>query len=242
MPNFKPSLSSLIPFDELPESFSQLEQAQELFNKLYYSNLNVNFSTQGDACFYSMDLSITQSQELALSVPGVDGMRVLLNPTIAGGGFPFTLNTQIGILKYIKDFNISSFPKSVPAFFDILLTISCNHRGAIGNAVENNGADKWLILHGGDDKHNVDRVAILPGINKSVPLPCQTVLPKTIDALKAITNFLGHNLFRNGNLKYDFTKYRYFKNPNLTNNIYDRIYSKSLNACFENFNEELNAL
>lgn len=117
-----------------------------------------------------------------------------------------------------------------------------DHRGEIGKAVENAGDSIWPFAFGGDDKHNVNRVAGIHGIDKKSPLPCQKLLPKTIDALKAITNFLGHDLFRNGHLKYDFTKYMYFKNPNLTNNIYDRIYSKSLNACFENFNEELNAL
>ena len=121
--NFKPAISSLIPFDELPEIIGQLEQAQDLFDKLYYNNLNVNHSTQGDAGFYSMDLSVIQSQELALAVPGVDGMRVLLNPS-TGGGFPFTLSYKLGILKYIKDFSISSFPKTVPAYFDLLLSIS----------------------------------------------------------------------------------------------------------------------
>ncbi len=114
--NFKPSVSTLIPFEELPESFGQLEQAQDLFNKLYYNNLTVNHSTQGDAGFYSMDLSATQSQELALAVPGVSGMRVLLNPSVSGGGFPFTLNYKLGILKYIKDFSLPSFLSTVPAF------------------------------------------------------------------------------------------------------------------------------
>jgi hypothetical protein len=46
--NFKPAISSLIPFDELPESIGQLEEVQDLFDKLYYNNLNVNHSTQGD--------------------------------------------------------------------------------------------------------------------------------------------------------------------------------------------------
>lgn len=128
--NFYPSLTTLIPVENIPENFGVFKSGlTQLFNHFYYKDLQITRSVSGDSAFY--DLKILTYKRLAIEIPGTAGMALVLNPNFnentpfSSSEFPISLGYRWDILKYSKAFEgISSFDFSVKSFFSLILDIS----------------------------------------------------------------------------------------------------------------------
>jgi hypothetical protein len=70
---YYPKLSEVMTLDDLPEflSFAR-EGLMQIFDKIYYKNLQYSKSYRGDAAFYSLDIV---SREIGLNLPfGLRGL------------------------------------------------------------------------------------------------------------------------------------------------------------------------
>lgn len=117
--NYKPSISSLIPFSELPQIPGLTGNLSTIFSKLYYANLKVHKSANGDAGYYSMNLQLNQNGEFG--IPFGD-FNVAINKN--SGGFAFTLEYKWIILKYLRGFSIDNIPTDAKDYVDILLKVT----------------------------------------------------------------------------------------------------------------------
>lgn len=120
MPNHYPSLSTLISLDDIPDTFGLVQNLNSIFSKIHYTDLQVSHSASGDAGYYDMKLVL--NDELGIAVPGVQGMKIVLNPGYANLGF--NMSYQLPILKYYKDFDLASFAANARTYYDLLLNIA----------------------------------------------------------------------------------------------------------------------
>jgi hypothetical protein len=127
---FYPALSTLIPVDRIPQEIGFLRSGLEnLFNHLYFSDLQTSTTNSGDAGFYS--LKVRTYRRLAIEIPGTNGLALVLNPDFdvnspnpISSSLPVSLTYQWPILKFYKDFKPQSFSFSHRTFYDLLLSIS----------------------------------------------------------------------------------------------------------------------
>lgn len=125
MSDFLPSLSTLIPVENIPDNFGVIRNGiNNIFSHLYYKDLIVDKSVEGDVAFYS--LSIVTYKRLDLEIPGTNGMALVLNPSFNGTSTEFSISFGYtwNILKYSPGFDLSTFDWSLKSFFDILLDIA----------------------------------------------------------------------------------------------------------------------
>lgn len=130
-PVFYPSLSNLISFDSIPESLGVVRNGIEnVFDKVFYKNLQVEISPTGDAGFYKLTLVLYS--ELGLEIPGT-GVSIWLNrPTpanpnesaLSNSEIPISLTYRFDILKYSRTFSSGSFSENAAAFFNLFLEIA----------------------------------------------------------------------------------------------------------------------
>jgi hypothetical protein len=120
MPNHYPSISTLISLNDIPDTFGLVQNLNSIFSKIHYKDLQVAHSTSGDAGYYDMKLVL--NDELGIAVPGVPGMKILLNPGYANLGF--NVSYQLPILKYLKDFDLVTFAADAKSYYELLLNIA----------------------------------------------------------------------------------------------------------------------
>lgn len=128
MPNniFYPSLTDILPTDQLPSSLGQFQNSlNSIFADLYYRNLQRDRSHGGDAAFFKLDI-ITYNK-VGVDIPGTE-FALLLNPDLiqgsgVGSSFPVSLHYKLDILKYAKEFEVASFNGDPVSFFLVLLEI-----------------------------------------------------------------------------------------------------------------------
>lgn len=122
---FYPALVDLLPVENLPASLGPVKEGIEnLFKRLFYKNLQVEKSVQGDTGFYR--LSIVAYQRIGLEIPGT-GFALVLNPDDSGLSItdvPISFSYRWEILKHINNFQISSFSEAPDAFFQLFLDIT----------------------------------------------------------------------------------------------------------------------
>src|SRR5690554_3713888 len=94
---YYPRLSSVVSFEDFPESLGFLKQAlQSIFSKIHYKDLQYSKSPNGDAAFYSLSIV---SKKLAIELFG-SGINLVLNPDEGEGAdnqisaFPVTVEYQ----------------------------------------------------------------------------------------------------------------------------------------------------
>ena len=121
---FYPPVSTLLEIDSLPDQLGFVKDGlTNLFDDIYYRDLQFSKSARGDAAFYS--LSILSKKRVDFEIPGT-GIFLILNPGYAPGDtsvFPITLSYEWGILGYIRSFNLGGFSFQAADFFDLALTI-----------------------------------------------------------------------------------------------------------------------
>lgn len=126
MPNnvFYPSLSEILPIDNIPASLGPIKNGvQNLFQHLYYKDLQVEKSAAGDAAFYK--LKLLAYQRIGFEIPGT-GASIILNPDDSGLSIteiPISLGYKLEILKHVKDFQQNGFASDPSAYFNLFLDI-----------------------------------------------------------------------------------------------------------------------
>ncbi len=121
--NFYPSLSTLIPTDAIPENVGNLQESvQNIFDALFYKDLQIDKSVLEDTGFYR--LSLVTYQPIDFQIPGTDQLKVQLFPSVSGHtSIPISLEYRLEILKYINGFSFSNFDGQRD-YFDLLLNIA----------------------------------------------------------------------------------------------------------------------
>lgn len=123
---YYPALSSVVTFDDLPESLGFIKQGlQSLFSKIHYKDLQYKKSPKGDAAFYSLTI-VTGKLGIELFDSGVS---LVLNPDEGENAdynisaFPITVEYQWKILAYLRSFDLNNFSFTPQEFFELGLII-----------------------------------------------------------------------------------------------------------------------
>jgi hypothetical protein len=123
---FYPSLATLLPPEMVPLNLGFIQGAlNDVFDHLFYRDLQVQKSKEGDVGFYQ--LVLVTYQRLGVEIPGTGGMALVLNPdqvTGTGSAQPVALNYRWPILKYVKGFDHASPFDVVRLAFNALVEIS----------------------------------------------------------------------------------------------------------------------
>jgi hypothetical protein len=120
---FYPPLSSILSLQDLPEVFDFLrEPLTNLFNKLYFRDLQTSKGPKGDSAFYS--LTLISYKRLSIEIPGT-GINLLLNPPMHDSTpgvteIPVQLHYEWKVLRFARAFNLESFPYDPVSFFGLV--------------------------------------------------------------------------------------------------------------------------
>lgn len=121
---FYPSLATLVNVDGLPDGLDFIEGlTSDVIGGIFYRNLYITGNTNNDGSLYEMELITYNRMEVKL--PAI-GCSLVVNPSDADGtGSFFALHCSysIGILRYIRQFSLSSFDWSGRAFFNLVTSI-----------------------------------------------------------------------------------------------------------------------
>ena len=121
---FYQPISSIMPVPALPDQLGFVKEGlEDLLADIYYKDLQYSRSAGGDVANYS--LSIVSKTLLQFEILGT-GISLELNSDCDpdnGSVFPFTLHYEWGILRWIHDFDLSTFSWEPGAFFQLALTV-----------------------------------------------------------------------------------------------------------------------
>lgn len=123
---FYPSLNTLIAFDQLPLNLGKLQgNIASVFDNIYYRDLQVDVSKEGDAKFYKITLIFYS--KVGFDIPGTDGISLLLNPDVeTEGATSVNISTgiEIPILKYTKNFSLNSIGDVPESLINLLIDLA----------------------------------------------------------------------------------------------------------------------
>lgn len=123
---FYPSLTTLLPLESIPPNLGFIQGAlEDVFDNLFYRDLQVQKSKLGDAGFYQ--LSLVLYKRLGFEIPGTGGAALVLNPGQVSGQtteIPIALSYRWDIVKYIKGFDNASLMELPRLLFDAFVEIS----------------------------------------------------------------------------------------------------------------------
>lgn len=121
---YYPPLSDVVQVNDLPEILGFVKNGiQELFENIYYKNLQSSKSIKGDSAFYGLD--IVSPKKLAIELPGT-GIFLVLNPDQQDfdiSTFPITVAWEWKVLAYKRYFNTDNFSFSVEDIFNLTTDI-----------------------------------------------------------------------------------------------------------------------
>ncbi len=106
---FYPSLSSLLPLDAVPANLGFVQGVlHDIFDNLYYRDLQVQKSRFGDVGYYQLSLMIYK--KFGFEIPGTGGAALVLNsaPPPPPTEFAIAIGYRWEILKYINAFDPSA--------------------------------------------------------------------------------------------------------------------------------------
>jgi hypothetical protein len=122
---FYPSVSSLLPLERIPPNLGFIQGVlHDVFDNLYYRDLQVQKSKSGDVGFYQLSLVIYK--RLGVEIPGTGGAALVFNPgqTAQATEIPIALGYRWDILKYIKGFDHAALTQLPRLLFDAFVEIS----------------------------------------------------------------------------------------------------------------------
>lgn len=120
---FYPTLATLIQTDDIPNELDFIKDGiVSIFSTLYFKDFQFTKSKHGDSAFYSLTLVSLQGESLG---DAASGFALLLNPSDVGttSEYPITLEYNWPIIRYLKEFDLSTFTGSGQEIFDIILEI-----------------------------------------------------------------------------------------------------------------------
>lgn len=119
-----PVVSDLLPLELIPSELEGLREALEsILGEIYFKDFRVAQSYHGEAAYYA--LTVISINPLGISIPYVQDLKLVFNPTNTGETeIPITLDYRWEILKYLNDFNFSSFNNSLQSIVEVLLKLA----------------------------------------------------------------------------------------------------------------------
>lgn len=122
--NMHPTLADLLPLEKIPNDVEALRDAlTDILNDIFVTDLMVSKSFDNSRGNYYFNL--TNYGSIGFDIPIAKDLKLLLNPTINGATeIPIRFDYTWLILKYISDFNISTFDNATSSVFKILFKIS----------------------------------------------------------------------------------------------------------------------
>lgn len=122
---FYPSLSTLLPLESMPPNLGFVQGVlQDVFDSLYYRDLQVQKSKLGEVGFYQ--LSLVVYKRLGVEIPGTGGAALVFNPGASGqtSEIPIALGYRWDILKYVKEFDAASLNELPQLLFDVFVEVA----------------------------------------------------------------------------------------------------------------------
>lgn len=118
-----PRLDQLLPLEKIPNELEDIREALvAVFDDIFVKNLIVGKSYEGDSGVYTFSLI---SDDLGINLPIAEDLRLIFNPNNSGETeIPIYFDYSWLIIKYIKNFNASSFDNSIKSVFNILLELA----------------------------------------------------------------------------------------------------------------------
>lgn len=135
---FYPSISSLLPLEAVPPNLGFIQGVlHDVFDSLYYRDLQIQKSKSGDVGFYQFSLVIYK--RLGFEIPGTGGAALVFDPGLSAQTteIPIALGYRWEILKYINDFDPSALSELPRLLFDAMVEISgADARALLGQLID----------------------------------------------------------------------------------------------------------
>jgi hypothetical protein len=119
---FYPSLATLLPLESMPPNLGFIQGVlQDVFDSLYYRDLQVQKTKLGEAGFYQLSLVIYK--RLGIEIPGTGGAALVFNPgtTSQTTEIPIALSYRWDIVKYVKEFDSAALTELPRLLFDVFV-------------------------------------------------------------------------------------------------------------------------
>jgi hypothetical protein len=171
---FYPSLTTLLPLESIPSNLGFIQGAlQEVFDNLYFRDLQVQKSKLGDAGFYQ--LSLVLYKRLGVEIPGTGGAALVFNPDPVSGQtteIPIALSYRWEIVKYIKGFNNASLTELPRLLFEAFVEISgADSAALLGEIIDRFHGTAADPVQAFVDAYNLDNVPTVPLTKLNDPDP-----------------------------------------------------------------------
>lgn len=162
---FYPSLSTLLPLERIPPNLGFIQGAmQDVFDNLYYRDLQVQKSARGEVGFYQLKLVLFK--RLGFEIPGTGGAALVLNPGQGSGTteIPIALGYRWEVLKYIRGFSGASAAELPRLLFDAFVEISgATTPALLGELISRfHGATTGNPVQEFVDAYNLDNFPAIP--------------------------------------------------------------------------------
>ncbi|MCH2194727.1 hypothetical protein [Kordia sp.] len=122
---FYPSVKDLISFDNLPASLSFVEEGLDtILEHIYFKDFVVHKTFYREFGEYRLTAIIFE--DVGISFPGTDGLKLLLNPGNVENSIeiPIVLNYYWTIIRYKNQFSFNSFDNAINSIVEILFEIA----------------------------------------------------------------------------------------------------------------------
>lgn len=188
---FYPSLSTLLPLEAIPPNLGFIQGAlEDVFDNLYYRDLQVQKSKLGDVGFYQFSLVLYK--RLGFEIPGTGGAALVLNPSQISGQIteiPIALGYRWEILKYIRGFDHSALAELPQLLFDAFVEISgASSAALLGELIDRFHSTAADPLQAFVDTYNLDNLptVLLTKLNDPDPVAVIEDLLTQLDEIQEV--------------------------------------------------------
>lgn len=188
---FYPSLSTLLPLGSIPPNLGFFQSAlQDVFDNLFFRNLQVQKSKLGEVGFYQLSLVIYK--RLGVEIPGTGGAALVLNPSQVDGQIteiPIALSYRWEILKYVRGFDHTSLTELPRLLFDAFVEISgVSLAELLGELIDDFHGTSTNPIQEFIDTYNLDNVPVvlLTKLNDPDPAAVMEDLIKQLDEVQQV--------------------------------------------------------
>ncbi|PTX59471.1 hypothetical protein C8N46_10960 [Kordia periserrulae] len=122
---FYPSVKDLVSFDNLPASLSFVEEGLDtILEHIYFKDFVVHKTFYREFGEYRLTAIIFE--DVGISFPGTDGLKLLLNPGNIEDSIeiPIVLNYYWTIIRYKNQFSFNSFDNAIKSIVEILFEVA----------------------------------------------------------------------------------------------------------------------
>jgi hypothetical protein len=122
---FYPSVKDIVSFDNLPASLSFVEQGLDtILEHIYFKDFVVHKTFYREFGEYRLTAIIFE--DVGISFPGTDGLKLLLNPGTLQDSLeiPIIFNYYWNIIRYKNQFSFNSFDNAINSIIEILFDIA----------------------------------------------------------------------------------------------------------------------